>query len=439
MRWIPLLAIVWVSVSGVGVGSEAAAEEKTLTYRHFRVLEEDGRVAAIEPIPADPLPLWARDVRQESHDWSARPNADQPFIKAPLVFVIPPPEGTGEPFYSHNHQPDIAWLPNGDLMAVWYTTRQETGTELTVLAARLRAGSQQWEPAYEFFKADNRNMHGNSIFHDGDGTIHHLNGMGPEGATGWGRLALLHRTSRDNGVTWSVAQPVSSGANYQRRHQVIAGMKLTARGVLIQPCDATPGGEGPTAIHLSRDGGRTWTDPGGDIRGIHAGVVELDDGRLLAFGRGQAIDGHMPISLSDDMGKTWTYHPSEFPPIGGGQRLVLMRLREGPLMFVSFTSGNRRNPEAGGMTFIGKDGREFTGHGMFAALSFDEGETWPVRKLLTPGEGEYDGGAWTGRFTATPTRAEHAGYLAATQTPDHIIHLISSRLHYRFNLAWLKE
>ncbi|MBM3493037.1 MAG: hypothetical protein FJX72_01750 [Armatimonadetes bacterium] len=31
------------------------------------------------------------------------------------------------------------------------------------------------------------------------------------------------------------------------------------------------------------------------------------------------------------------------------------------------------------------------------------------------------------------------GYLAATQTPDGVIHLISSRLHYRFNLGWLKQ
>ena len=37
------------------------------------------------------------------------------------------------------------------------------------------------------------------------------------------------------------------------------------------------------------------------------------------------------------MGRTWTYSASEFPPIGGNQRLVLMRLREGPLLFISFT------------------------------------------------------------------------------------------------------
>ena len=134
---------------------------------------------------------------------------------------------------------------------------------------------------------------------------------------------------------------------------------------------------------------------------------------------------------------TWTHRASPFPPIGSGQRLVLKRLRESPLLFVSFTSGNRTKPEANGMTFTDQKGKTFTGHGMYAAVSFDDGKTWPVRKLLTPGKGQFDGGAWTKQFTATPTRAEHGGYLAATQTPDGVIHLISSRLHYRFNLAWL--
>jgi hypothetical protein len=275
--------------------------------------------------------------------------------------------------------------------------------------------------------------------------------MGPDSGRGWARLALLMRISDDNGVTWTPPQAI--GPQITGRHQVISGTVMTNAGVLIQNCDAVSGGNGGTALHISRDGGKTWNDPGegqpppvfvrggtgrGTIAGIHAGVVELNDGRLMALGRGDSIDGRMPMSLSADLGVTWTYRASPFPPIGGGQRLVLKRLQEGPLLFVSFTSGNRRAPETGGMTFIDQDGDEFTGHGLFAALSFDEGQTWPVRKLLTPGSGDYDGGAHTGRFTATPTRAEHAGYLAATQTPDGVIHLISSRLHYRFNLAWLR-
>ena len=282
-------------------------------------------------------------------------------------------------------------------------------------------------------------MHGSSIFHDEKGTIFHFNGMAPVAVQGWAKLALLMRTSQDNGVTWSTALPISSGGNYTLRHQVIAGTIMTKDGAIIQTCDATWEMEGPSAIHISQDGGRTWKDPKGNIRGIHAGLVELKDGSLMAFGRGRAIEGKMPISISSDMGKTWKYKSSPFPPIGGGQRLILKRLKEGPLLFVSFTSGDRNNPEVNGMNFSNEKGEKFKGYGMYAAVSYDDGKSWPIQKLLTPGEGNFNGGGWTQDFTATDTKAEHAGYLAATQTPDNTIHLISSGLYYRFNLAWLKK
>jgi len=426
-----------------------AQEDQALTYRHFDVEEADGRVTDMTPVPVTTLPRWALDVSQQPFRWDEGADTSAPLFVRPLPFVLPPIDD-GEPFYGHNHQPSITWLPNGDLLAIWYSTQGESGTELTVLASRLRAGKTEWDPSSEFFKAPNRNMHGSAILHDGQGNIHHFNGMAPDGGLGWAKLALLMRTSRDNGVSWT--PPFAVDPRLIGRHQVIDGTLLTRAGVLIQNCDAVPGGDGGTALHLSHDGGKTWVDPGegkpapnftaggtgaGTIAGIHAKVVELKDGRLMALGRGDSIEGKMPISISDDVGKTWRYGASPFPPIGGGQRLVLRRLNEGPLLLISFTAANRREPEAKGMTFTEADGNEFTGHGMYAALSFDEGETWPVRKLLTPEPGEYDGGAWTGPFVATPTRAEHAGYLAATQTPDDVIHLISSRLHYRFNLAWL--
>ncbi len=95
----------------------------------------------------------------------------------------------------------------------------------------------------------------------------------------------------------------------------------------------------------------------------------------------------------------------------------------------------RRNPQSKTRPHLGT----FTGYGLYAAISEDDGKTWPIRKLITPGSGDFDGGAWTGKFTATPDNAEPAGYLAATQTPDNVIHLISSALHYRFNLSWLRH
>jgi hypothetical protein len=162
----------------------------------------------------------------------------------------------------------------------------------------------------------------------------------------------------------------------------------------------------------------------------------------------------MPKSISSDWGKTWTYTDTPFPVIASGQRIALMRLQEGPILFVSFTGNFDRAQEGGrypddvkagdsfnwgSLEFTDSNGKKFKGSGMFSALSYDEGETWTDYKLLTPGSGSYEKcGGWTGNYTASPTRAEPAGYLTATQTPDGVIHLVSSAWHYRFNLAWLK-
>ena len=202
-------------------------------------------------------------------------------------------------------------------------------------------------------------------------------------------------------------------------------------------------------MHISRDGGETWTDAGADrpapkfaagetgawVAGIHAGVMQLRDGSLMALGRGNSINGKMPMSISKDMGINWTYSASEFPPLGGGQRLILRRLLEGPILLVSFTNRNT------GIKLKDSAGRKHRVFGMFAALSFDEGKTWPVKKLLTDGgpARELDGGGNTGKFVMDPTHAEPRGYMAGTQTPDGLIHLISSKQHYVFNLAWLQQ
>ena len=335
---------------------------------------------------------------------------NQPVFLAPQAFVVPPADD-GTPFYPHNHQPAVAALPGGDLLAVWFSCEAEAGREMVVLQSRFHDG--KWSPARLFFKVPERNMTGSALLLTDDGTLLHFNGVGDAGE--WKDLALVMRRSLDFGLSWD--RPEIIGPAHAPRHQVIAGPIVTRDGRLLLCCDAGPGGEDGTALHVSSDGGRTWTDTGSTIAGIHAGLVELADGTLLALGRGNAIDGRMPCSRSRDGGYSWQYSPSPFPSIGSGQRLVLRRLAEGPLLLCSFGPG-----------------------GLFAALSYDEGASWPVQKLLTDGVARtFDGGAWTGSFTMDASHAEPKGYLAATQTPDGIIHLLSSRLHYRFNLAWLEQ
>ncbi|HIB85862.1 TPA: glycoside hydrolase [Candidatus Poribacteria bacterium] len=404
-----------------------------------------GELPQSDPLPSTTSELWAQEVSQTQFDWSEKPTGDQPCFTDPKPFIHVPDPDQVPTFGKHNHQPSITWCPNGDLLAIWFSTYSERGREMTVMASRLRCGHDEWDRPSEFFNAPDRNLTGAALYNDGQGQLHHFNGLAVAGT--WGPLALVMRTSTDNGYTWSVPRLI--GPEHQNRHQVISGTSRTQEGYLIQPCDAVPGGSGGTAIHISRDGGQTWNDPGVGkpkpefangqtgawIAGIHAGVVQLRDGRLLAFGRGDTIDDRMPMSVSKDMGETWIYSPSPFPPIGGGQRLVLLRLREGPLFLASFTGDRKDQPP---MEVTDTTGQKRSVTGLFAAVSLDEGQTWSNIRLISHDGPDRQLETTNGTpFTMGISTAEPGGYLAGCQCPDGLIHLISSKQHYTFNLAWL--
>ena len=330
-----------------------------------------------------------------------------PFFAQPLPYVIAPVDGS--PFYAHNHQPAVCCLPDGRLLAIWFSTDAEAGREMVVLQSIF--DGKAWSPASLFCKVPGRNMTGSALLSLDSGEILHFQGVGDAGE--WKDLALSMR--RLSGGNWSALKYIEP--EHEVRHQVIAGPIVTRDGRILLCCDAGPGGEDGTSLHVSNDGGESWEDTGSTIAGIHAGIVELADGSLMAYGRGNSIEGKMPRSISRDGGRSWEYSPTTFPPIGSGQRLVLKRLQEGPLMLCSFGE-----------------------NGLFLALSEDEGVSWPVQKLISDGKTRVlDGGAWTGKFTMDATHAEPRGYLACTQGPDGTIHLLSSRVHYRFNLDWIRK
>ena len=415
----------------------------------FRVVL--GEMPGTKPLPVPPPNL--QNVKQEiPSDLAKGPDPTKPYFQGPRTYVKVPPGSEGPMFSRHNHDPALVQCPNGDLLAVWYSCRSEAGRELCILASRLRYGADEWDPASPFWDTPDRNDHAPAMWADGKGTIYHFNGL--SAAATWGNCAVIMRVSTDSGATWSKARLIMP--EHGVRHQPVESVFQTREGHVILPCDAVPGGSGGTAVILSRDGGRaptegghrpagwSWFDPGEGrpqpsfqegatgawIAGIHAGVTQLKDGRLLAFGRGDGIDGRMPRSISNDLGQTWTYSPSEFPPISGGQRLVLMRLQEGPIFFASFAKR---------ITITDASGTERPVSGLFAALSTDEGETWQIKRLISD-DGpprEIDGGGNTGKFTMSYQSAEPGGYMSVCQTPDGVIYLISSKQHYAFNLAWL--
>lgn len=399
-------------------------------------------------LPITKVGSWGINVKQvDVTTNTTQSDPDTALFEKPIPFVRIPEGSNGPLFSAHNHVPAIVECPNGDMFTAWYSCVTERGRELTLAASRLRHGESEWEEAEPFWGPPERNNHATSLWRNENGRIYHFNGLST--AATWGPLALIMRYSDDNCATWSKPRFISP--EHQLRHMPIASVFRRQDGSILLACDAVTGGNGGTAIWISDDDAETWYDPGGGqpipdftsgksggwIAGIHAAVVELSDGRLMAFGRGDTIDGRMPKSVSDDGGKTWQYSASQFPPVSGGQRCVLLRLQEGPILLISFT-GSRKTPES--MPIVDESEKVRLVTGMFSALSYDDGDTWSHIRLISDDGPDWEFETMDGRpFIMGLNTSEPGGYLAICQGQNSIIHLISSKLHYRFNYAWLNE
>ncbi len=389
-----------------------------------------------------------------------------PLDKKPLL--------TG-PLYTHNHSPTLSWTENGDILASWFSGESEIGPELTLLACRgkrMEDGSLSWSPPSEFLKAADRNMHSSNLLtnsvrlSNGNKEPFVLHQMASIGVAGrWDKLALGYRRSTDNGATWTPVKMVleldhalNDGCSMQ------GNMFQTSDGKLFFVSDdETDGVFKTSSLIVSEDNGETWerrghssNTPGNErIAGIHAAVAEIEDVNgdgvkdFLAFGRdkGRLFDGKAPESISTDGGNTWLRSASVFPSIGSGKRMALLRLRYSkdypahpgikPLLFISFADN--------GISARDGEGRMNNVKGLFAALSFDEGKTWPeqyrrvISNLEVYEEMDIIVAPWQRKRKLTKTQGQEEGYMSVTQSPDGMIYLTDGKMVYNFNLAWLME
>ncbi|MHC4706445.1 MAG: SUMF1/EgtB/PvdO family nonheme iron enzyme, partial [Planctomycetota bacterium] len=360
------------------------------------------------------------------------PNMAAPYFNQRPLLPIPPDNASREvidaaglhpSFRGHNHSPGLEVCPNGDVLMIIYTSYHEYEEGVSLMATRLRFGSDKWDMPTPMFDFPGTNDHAPMLWTDG-GTVHFF----------WGCPRLLNAhpnpypfqwtSSDDSGATWSeVKFPNFVTAIGPHSRQPINTALRDGSTIYV----SSDGSGGTSVLWKSTDNGLTWSDPGGRTYGRHTTFALLTGGLILGMG-GKNTDymdtKYMPMSLS--LGATsWGEAGTPFNYLGGNQRPCIVKLASGNLFFCSDYQKSFDCDQAAGITETGA----------LVALSLDEGQTWPyIKKIPTalPHERMWDCGP-----------VGTLGYSAARQAANGVIHVISTMnhpcQHFEFNEAWIMD
>ncbi|MDT8067383.1 MAG: SUMF1/EgtB/PvdO family nonheme iron enzyme [Terriglobia bacterium] len=399
----------------------------------FRIVE--GPEPTTKPTPVQPR-LWSQFVKQKDPPVSDGPSAKRPWFHIRPILPIPPDNalpdaikaaGLDPGILGHIHSPGVVVCPNGDLLYIAFaapTPETEYLPNVLLIATRLRFGSDEWDMPDVFYDFADVNDQTALLWNDGNKLQLFTGGVGLAG------VPFRWQTSKDNGATWSeISFPLLSGPVGGFSPQPITNAFRTSDGTMYVASDAVGG---HSLLWASRDDGRTWYDTGGRTAGRHTAFVVLKDGSILGLGgKNTDIDGYMPAVISRDGGKTWgAPFKTPFPALSSNQRPALIRLADGNL-FLAADWQDRK----------GKQPQGITHHGVYVALSRDDGKTWHIKTL--PHTLPHEAALYRNRPNWSHYYDDYGtiGYAVARQAPNGLIHLISTMtqpsLEFELNEAWI--
>lgn len=283
------------------------------------------------------------------------------------------------------HGPAMLELPNGDLLCCWFAGTFEGDADIHVVCARLPKGADQWEEPVNVSGDPTRSEQNPSLFYGPDGAVWCMYTAQLDRIPGKDNMQYTSQVrcqkSFDGGKTWGDYETIfpEEGTFCRQPIQVLSnGRWIFGNWICTDAVDGLAGD--PTAFRISDDQGKTWRKvmmPKSNGR-VHANVVELENGHLVAFMRSREAD-FIYRSESHDWGDTWTEpKPTVLP--NNNSSISAIRTQSGRIAIAY-------NP-----TCVSEDMRSKCAWPglrcpVAVALSEDGGLTFPMIRWMERGEG----------------------------------------------------
>ena len=315
--------------------------------------------------------------------------------------------------YRSGHGPALLELPNGDLLCVWFAGSFEGNADVHIVCSRLEKDSEAWTEPVDVSGDPERSEQNPSLFYGPDGAAWCMYTAQLDRQAGKDNMQFTAvvrcQKSTDGGRTWGPYETVfpEEGTFCRQPIQVLSNGRWIFSNWLCT--DSAEGLSGdPTAFRISDDQGKTWrTVMMPESHGhVHANVVELEPGHLVAFMRNrEAYRIHR--SESFDYGETWS-EPKPTPLPNNNSSISAIKLQSGRVA-IAYNPTCTPEPQPGKAAWPGLRCP------VAVALSEDGGLTFPIIRWMERGEG------YIGDENKTNNKQYEYPYLM--QTKDGMIHL----------------
>lgn len=287
--------------------------------------------------------------------------------------------------FSTAHAPTIIKLDNGDLLCAWFAGSFEGSPDISIVLSKFNHDSQEWNEPKIISQDDTRSEQNPAFFHAPDKSVWLIytsqEGRQPDKDNMQFTSIIKYQKTYDNGESWTEPEVLFSqpGTFTRQTIQVLSNGRWIFSTWICEDSELGLTND-PTVLQLSDDEGLTWKEvrmPESNGR-VHANVIELEDGHLVAFMRSRFAD-YIYRSESTDYGDSWTVPEPTILP-NNNASISAIKLDNGAIA-IAYNANSANNPEKGKVAWPGLR------NPVVVSVSEDGGNTWPIGRIIEHAEG----------------------------------------------------